>query len=188
MLYGNQAHADEHKLFQEVWDGRLAWGNVHNVHGFVAAQEQARQLNLPVPMDLPVTQKQLNAEAVDGFFRSMDVFAIPRENHFSQGFHEAMEELGATMFVLPMPAPHHAYHAVALPKSEEASRQAAQILRSGGLWDLKTTFDQILAGQFRHPNAVEVPLNEPTLSEAQPKVSEETPVSPAPSAKHSRLR
>lgn len=140
-------------LSMAAWDGRLVLNNSGGSHHFAAAREQARLLGQEVPLLTDLTIKRLNPKAVQSLLGAYDVIAIPKDAQHSNRFFDNMEKMGATFYTLPMPFPHQNLQAILFPKTEIASRLAANSLRQAGLWDVGVTCQELAAGQHRHARA-----------------------------------
>ncbi|MDN8617196.1 DUF6685 family protein [Variovorax ginsengisoli] len=140
--------ASDH-LSLNLWDGRVMLMNDGGSHHFAAARYVAARIQRNTPINGPLCIYEIDELSLDSMLEAYDMIVIPGEPRFSNWFHKAMESYRATFFSLDLPRPYTAQEGriVLLPRDEPRSAKVAEACKQGGLFDLGTHLDMLMAVQ-----------------------------------------
>lgn len=140
--------ASDH-LSLNLCDGRVMLMNDGGSHHFAAARYVAARIQRNTPITGPLRIYEIDEFALDSMLEAYDMIVIPGDPGFSNWFRGAMESYRATFFSLDLPQPYTAQEGriVLLPREEPRSAKVAEACKQGGLFDLGTHLDMLIAVQ-----------------------------------------
>jgi hypothetical protein len=129
------------------WDGRVYIEDRGDPYHFAAARFIACRLGVKVPLAGRLREHSLDEAVIRDLRDEYDLFVIAEDRVTELEFHSALAAVGVTYLTGEMPDRYVGTRAVMFPKSEKRSREVANLLREGSVFDLGAFLDALVRRQ-----------------------------------------